>query len=129
MNNLIAFHVGHKVNFVDADNNFVGFDTEQNCCEDARYGVKPLDGNDIEDLSEINKWLSDNHAVRIGEGCNEIHLGKYDDVNDRVEFPILGGDCWGPKLIGHIFFSNSHNGYYSHGWGRGLLVESKSGGL
>lgn len=98
----------NKVNFVDDNNVFVGFDMDQSCCETADW------------------FIADTQIVEAHEGKHEIPDltgwnfdpkffkridGEPFDEGGMVIFRITNGI--NEKFL-HLF--NHHNGYYSHGF-------------
>ncbi|CAM0008521.1 hypothetical protein VPHK375_0026 [Vibrio phage K375] len=106
-----------KVNFTDCNDVFVGFDTAQDCCEDAGYFISKL--KDEAYQYSGNECLSDNidgyvFDVTFFENVDSSDLDDGGQVCFRLTKP--GFD----DLYLHLY--NSHNGYYSHGF------EAKIGG-
>lgn len=116
-----------KVNFVDENNVFVGYDMAQDCCEHAGWFVSD---------SPSEPYTSGYDEPEIVEGARDHDLEPYSfDVQWKprdVESKGLydGGQvCFRltadgkPDLYLHLF--NSHNGYYGHGFespmGEGML--------
>ena len=114
-----GFGYYQKVNFVDDNNVFVGYDMAQFCCEDAGWFIadEPIlqymeslnPYNNIElkykDLSnaDISDFYFDTNYFK------EVR-SKYDDEN-LIIFKITNNNE--DRYI-HIY--NSHNGWYSHGF-------------
>lgn len=104
-----------KLNIVDSNNVFVGYDYEQGCCEYFGYGfVKELPiayGYDSPDIKYFDPDLS--------EYVFDISFFKDDfDCLDEYE----GGGMCAFKLTGdslpyiYLILYNYHNGYYRHGF-------------
>ena len=101
------FERGGKINFVDENNVFVGFDNNQNCCEDFGYSIS----------LDFPKEL-----IRGTRGLNLD--GFVFDVNfyERAsELNVEGGGTAVFRLTkgfdqAFLLLWNSHNGYYSHGF-------------
>lgn len=97
-----------KVNFVDENNVFVGYELGQSCCEDARWFIsdKIEETYDPEDAdladTDYEGWLFDRDFFRGEE-------------NHMVVFKLVRGDS--EKFI-HLV--NVHNGYYNHGFRFGV---------
>lgn len=105
-----------KVNFVDENNVFVGYDMGQSCCEHAEWFI-------------ADSVLVKMPATRCnGEGlenyrfdpdfCEEPNALQYEDMDcdaldsgGMVVFKLTDGH--NEKYL-HLF--NCHNGYYSHGF-------------
>ena len=100
---------GEKVNFVDSNNVFVGYDLSQDCCEHAGWflsdglcNVIPDDcqqASDLEDYAFDLKFFSE-------QWCDSL------DQGGMVAFRIVNSK--GSEKFLHLF--NSHNGYYKHGF-------------
>jgi len=101
-----------KVNFVDDNDVFVGYDMGQCCCEYAGWyiaeSVTPYDYNS--DLSsatppDVESYVFDKDYFE--------HVAEGDlDSGGMVVFKLIADNK--PDLFLHIF--NSHNGYYGHGF-------------
>ncbi len=104
-----TFKKDYKINFIDDNNVFVGFDDESCCCEQFGYFLSRTLPTQIEENEatidtegfnfdpeffqtlELNQELHDEGGIaifRLTKGAEEIFLALY----------------------------NSHNGYYSHGF-------------
>lgn len=112
--NLIGENWDKKVNFVDEFNVLVGYDTSHQCCEDFFWHI------------------IDNHQWRFGvpiqKDTTDFDLKPYRfdvayfDKKDKyingsneenaVAFRLVADGL--PDL--YLVLSNSHNGYYSHGF-------------
>ena len=112
----------YKVNFVDENNVFVGFDAEGQCCEQfGWYICKTIADTDpnliniecvVDDtfpLPHINTvlegWVFDENFFETIASHNE-----YEERNIGV-FRLVQGD---QSMYLHLY--NQHNGYYSHGF-------------
>lgn len=99
-----------KINFVDDDNNFVGFDMGADCCEYFGWFISEIADDKIHE--------DDSHKLEF-EGEYKFDLNFFldktnndDEVEGHVVFRLVaeGRD---DKYL-HLY--NHHNGYYSHGW-------------
>jgi hypothetical protein len=101
-----------KVNFVDSNDVFVGYDTVQECCEDAGWFVAPditpydydterngLCGHSVEDYIFDTNFFTEVESDSL-------------DGGGQVAFRLIAEGK--PDLYLHLF--NSHNGYYGHGF-------------
>jgi len=113
-----------KVNFVDDNNVLVGYDTHQDCCEQAGWFLSLTEDNEIKEdtIKDVEGYQFDvKYFVDVEpkqEGCEDY---KYSclDSGRMIRFRLtLEGK---PDVFLHIY--NSHNGYYGHGF------EAKIGGL
>jgi len=101
---------GGKNNFVDRNNVFVGYDTEQDCCEDADWFIS----DKVEkELPETNQ-----HDIDLS---GYVFDTTYFKENSEIQGDLDEGECVVFKLIKgnselflHLY--NCHNGYYSHGF-------------
>jgi len=99
-----------KVNFVDENNIFIGYDLKQQCCEQAYYYItdeiiKPevFNRKNIKDYSENNEILKD-YIFDIENGIT--------DIADGIVIKLTSE---GKKdLFLHLY--NIHNGYYAHSY-------------
>lgn len=107
-----SFGQEEKINFVDENNVFVGFDMIQRCCEDFGYFItdkiykkiiKNLPVPSIENFN-FDTTFFEKHTFRIHESedkSEEIVIFKLIDKNNK-------------ELYLHLY--NYHNGYYMHGF-------------
>lgn len=105
-----VFERGGKINFVDDNNVFVGFDYGADCCE------------------QFGWFLSENLPTQIeDENGSEIDPTGFQFDPDFFEENLLGEslDCGGSATFklkkpegGAVFLTiyNAHNGYYGHGF-------------
>ena len=101
-----------KVNFVDKNDVFVGYDMGQSCCEHADWFVSekitPYSYNQDDcskDTPDLNDYVFDKVFFEEVESSDL-------DFGGMVAFKLI---CDGkPDLYLHLF--NCHNGYYGHGF-------------
>ena len=98
-----------KINFIDKNDCFVGFDYMQDCCEEfGWYSSTEIQAEDIDndDPNDIDGFCFDTEfqPVTVEDAG--------DDEGGTVAFRMIN-DSGDVKYL-HLF--NSHNGYYSHGW-------------
>jgi len=103
------FETGQKINFVDDNNVFVGYDLGQDCCEYADWFISYKEAvepefNGLKTL-EFDGWCFDTtyfkklaDAPGLDEGGIAIFRLVFEDK----------------ELFLHLF--NCHNGYYAHGF-------------
>jgi len=103
-----------KVNFVDENNVFVGYDQYQNCCENAGWYISDKEENVDRDWENPKEEKFDLEDYRFDlTYFVEVPLeGEYAE-GGLVRFKLVSV-AQGCNLYLHIF--NSHNGYYSHGF-------------
>ncbi|MFZ4217037.1 hypothetical protein ACEV6Q_04125 [Enterobacter ludwigii] len=109
--------VTSKINFIDENDNFVGFDSSQSCCEHLYYRFVDNESEIVEDDELIS-------SLRFtGKSKEEGHLNDVDDEEDAaVSFEVTDGvnSYW-------LELHNSHNGYYSHYWESNICGETSCG--
>ncbi|WNL63367.1 hypothetical protein [Citrobacter phage Tr1] len=95
-----------SVNFIDKNDNFVGFDMNSQCCEQygwffAReiFNVDDIQSEDEMTEEQLKGYFFDTTFVDTSD-------------SDCVVFKIINEH--GSVAFLHLF--NDHNGYYSHGW-------------
>jgi hypothetical protein len=106
-----------KINFVDDNNVFVGFDYNACCCECFGYIIsEKIYAENDENVYDLSEYHFDTKF------CDTFstHRGEFDDYYTRaVVFKMIAENK--PDLFLHLH--NTHNGYYGHGF------EAKIGGL
>ncbi|MGL4600291.1 MAG: hypothetical protein ACRCVE_02040 [Plesiomonas sp.] len=102
---------GRKINFIDENDCFVGFDFNQCCCESFGYSVT-LDGkfnyHEDESLPDFNfdgynfdtSFTPDESSDEECDDCQYVTLKMINSSGD----------------VAYLHLYNMHNGYYSHGW-------------
>jgi hypothetical protein len=109
-----------RVNFIDSNNVLVGFEAEQQCCEEFGYFI--LDKVDIskDHLTKKDNYIDAERSTIEYPGYlfDQDFLYTvgysscgYEDTQVAV-FRLTNDDD--KELFLHIF--NTHNGYYSHGF-------------
>ena len=112
-----CFKNNDRVNFVDGNNMFVGFDNLRSCCESFGYvfsdnlptefKCENLGGaNECETLDDLERWSFDTTKMPIDLPAADGHIGG------GVAVKIIRDDGESKYLI----LYNFHNGYYSHGF-------------
>lgn len=99
-----------KVNFVDKNNVVVGFDTTQNCCENAGWFINKEKCNEIkEDVTkvDVSDFVFDENFFQEASTGEEFDVG-----GGMVIFRLINEK--GDELFLHLY--NVHNGYYGHGF-------------
>ena len=98
-----------KVNFVDENNVLLGYDTGQNCCENAGWFIADTPQKKIQSEAgsdfDLTDWRFDPTYRKQEDDKSEF------DSGGMIIFRIVNSDK--EKFI-HIF--NAHNGYYGHGF-------------
>lgn len=115
----IGKEYSRKTNFVDINNVFVGFDTHQDCCENAGYFISPTEDNEPKEDEGIKNGLEDyvfdpDYFVDVVPKQEGSDYYKYSCLEDggMVRFRLICQD----KCDLYLHLYNSHNGYYSHGF-------------
>lgn len=106
-----TFITGHKVNFVDDNNVFVGFDNWQSCCENFGYSLRTILPATREE-AEDSTWHLPTDGFNFDPAFfKDGGLGDFYD-GGAVAFRLVN-----PAGI-EVFLTlyNAHNGYYSHGF-------------
>lgn len=98
-----------KVNFIDENGAYVGFDYEGSCCEDFGWFLSDKKGDWVEDFKmeseELPGWTFDPSY------CNESGSAVDHEGGGQAEFRLVNGDK--EKFL---TIYNHHNGYYGHGF-------------
>lgn len=104
-----VFERDGKVNFVDENNVFLGYDMNQDCCEHADWFIadtpqEVLPETEREGIPDLKGFVFDTAFFKQVEG------GDF-DCGGMAIFRIVNKEA--EKFV-HIF--NTHNGYYGHGF-------------
>ncbi len=95
-----------KVNFVDENNVCLGYDLQQDCCEDADWFISDKEEKtyDVDTLEfDVEDYVFDPAYFK--------YVASSDlDEGGMVRFRLVNGDN---ELFIHLY--NCHNGYYEHG--------------
>lgn len=101
-----------KVNFVDENGVFVGYDMGQDCCEHADWFIADQitpysykDDYDKKEVPDVTDYKFDKEFFQQVESSDL-------DAGGMVAFRLVAEGK--PVLYLHLF--NSHNGYYGHGF-------------
>jgi len=93
-----------KINFVDKNNVVLGYDTDQQCCENAGWFLADQPTDHIIEEESVLDWDEWNFDP---EYFQETGIGS--DEGCMAIFRLVNGEK--QKFL-HLF--NCHNGYYSH---------------
>lgn len=114
---LKVIEMGSKLNVVDSDNNFVGFDLSDDCCAHGGYFIADKEiTKDFDEAPAINKVDFPEYEFDLDyfKDHDPKNDKNYDYTEENVVIfklsPIYGHDEL-PPLYLHLF--NVHNGYYS----------------
>jgi hypothetical protein len=112
------FERDDKINFVDDNNVFVGFDYRACCCECFGYIISEKIDAEIEEKEhDLSEYRFDTNYFK-GIPCKEEDEEIWESTN-AVVFKMIAENK--PDLF--LKLHNTHNGYYGHGF------EAKIGGL
>jgi hypothetical protein len=104
---MLIKEMDYKINFIDKNDNFVGFDYTSSCCEDFGWFVAAeVGGVKLDDSAISDYWFDVNH-----EPIDTTPEDGYDE-GGTVAFRMTNAN--GGALYLHLY--NHHNGCYSHGW-------------
>ena len=106
---------GTKVNFVDDNNVFVGYDMGQDCCEYADWFISDVATDKIHSElyqpSVLCGFVFDKSYFREIEHKKPESPNHYLKKGKMIVFRLVSSDG---EMFLHLF--NCHNGYYSHGF-------------
>ncbi len=105
------FDKDSKINFVDENNVFVGYDMGQDCCELADWFISEKAGKNIINEKEVKNTPDILEYSFDAQYFQEVDSPDVDEGR-MVRFKLVAKDK--PDLYLHIF--NAHNGYYGHGF-------------
>jgi len=117
-----VFERGNRINFVDDNNVFVGFDNESYCCEHWGYMVTEKIPTEVDEDLKIAATGYNFDTKFFAEPKNTVDDYSEDNM---ATFRLVKDD---KELFLTLF--NCHNGYYGHGfeakingidWKTGLL--------
>lgn len=94
-----------SINFIDDNDNFVGFDIDAQCCEEFGWYVTREATEDHGHSDELSE------EELVGYRFDTTFVDNY-DFDETVVFRLVS-DKGG---VAYLHLYNSHNGYYSHGW-------------
>lgn len=113
------FEKDGKVNFVDENNVFVGYDLNQDCCEYADWFFSEREENKVPPDSGHDTVPPNLEGFRFDTHYfEELQNADDRDEGGMVRFKVTDGD-----RVVYLYLFNVHNGYYGHGF------EAKIGGL
>ena len=109
-----------KVNFVDHNNVFVGYDMDEQCCEiagwyigtEASYRMPPNYLGNTREGEDLSAYEFDQEFFQRWDYENTPEDEHRFDGGGVVIFKLVSAK--GPDLYLHLY--NNHNGYYSHGF-------------
>ena len=109
-----------RVNFVDVNNVFVGYETDSDCCEDADWYFSTAERNDVpkrlnQDGSDLEDYVFDTSYIKNVDS-NDVDEGGM--VRFRLYVPSTGDEVF-------LTLYNIHNGYYGHGFEMKIGKETK----
>jgi len=105
---------GNRLNVVDENNVFVGYDYGQSCCENFGYYFTFTEPTEAKDEGDYQGDVDENSFD---------HSGYLFDVTYNKDLPVpsySGATSFKLTKVGHpdlyLVLYNYHNGYYSHGF-------------
>ena len=109
------FERDYKINFVDTNNVFVGFDYSPSCCEYFGYAILAQAASSLSEISsfteEEEEEVLDSYTFDTSFESVVVNENPYSEDNTVVFKLVSTGK---KDLFLHLY--NSHNGYYSHGF-------------
>jgi hypothetical protein len=100
-----------KVNFVDENNVFLGYDITQCCCEEVGWGLSTKKGEfDFHYEQPSDEQFLNGYVFDIS--YFEQYTPEYVDCGGVVEFRLIHES----KDAMFLYLYNCHNGYYGHGF-------------
>jgi hypothetical protein len=103
-----------KVNFVDKNNVFVGYDLSQDCCEDANWFISDIAEDAVYSENGYEKRKIENPEVEEYVFDTTYFKQIQPDELDKGEMVIFKLINMDKVLYLHLY--NAHNGYYGHGF-------------
>lgn len=100
-----------KINFVDSNDVFVGFDYFGQCCEVFGWYILDEVTTNYEENDEIGEYDIEGYVFDVSFFEERLCEGEYGDCGFAI-FKMTKNDCI--DLYLHLY--NHHNGYYSHGF-------------
>jgi hypothetical protein len=104
---------GNRLNIIDENNVFVGYDYDQQCCEDFEYYLT----DNIEKLFDKAEALDEQTFCHDGYVFDTAYIKEHEDEETCYGeyFVAFRLTKQGEKDIFLVLY-NCHNGYYSHGF-------------
>lgn len=110
------FNNNGKINFVDINNVFVGFDYEASCCESFGYFLSAEILNNLPDKVENGDDFNLEDYVFDKTFVKEHILSPYDEGGSVAFRLVKDSQDESPKEVLYLTLYNFHNGYYGHGF-------------
>lgn len=103
-----------SINFIDSNDNFVGYDYSQCCCECFGYEI-------LMNVSDYNKGIDsidvtcEDWVFNTDHEPESVDLGDNfsDDGDAAIAFALKNKST---GVVAYLILYNYHNGYYAHGW-------------
>ena len=107
------FEKDYKINFVDENNVFVGFDYSQCCCEDFGWGIltEALTAFGYDNISFVNNAGEKDVEKYIFDSTYFKEFYPNGDEASAAMFRMVNGQ---DEMF--LVLYNCHNGYYGHGF-------------
>ena len=100
-----------SINFIDEEDNFVGFRSDQCCCENFGWHITDSNDEHINIVENDSDFLS-GFLFNTNKEPTESADSGYGD-GGSVAFQLVN---YQTKETLCLTLYNHHNGYYSHGW-------------
>jgi len=114
------FNRDRKYNFVDENNVYLGYDSNQQCCENAGFFIDNLPLKDGESISgRAHCVVPDLDGFRFDPSFFQCVNAVDDDcpgASSRVAVFRIVNDNNDKSESLYIHLFNTHNGYYAHGF-------------
>lgn len=105
---LIKIECG-KVNFIDRNDTFIGYDTRTLCCEYADWFLSYKKDKKLTESDMRGDWTPQKD-LDVSGYC--FDTGYFEEYDYRVQFRMKKKGA--PNIYLNLF--NCHNGYYYHGF-------------
>ena len=116
---MIITETSSSVNFVDKNDNFVGYSLAQQCCENAWYEVVRVTSEGSKEVD--NDYISGDAWIHLGlleanpdydSDLLDTSEDGYGNIYEDSEFFVVQNEE--TLEVAYIRLYNIHNGYYAH---------------
>jgi hypothetical protein len=101
-----------KMNFVDNNNCFVGFDYQSSCCEDFGYFFTLTEDGPVGEEGSVPESAIDESTIDLTNYNFDIQYAK--QKGEMGIFRLVDDSVISKEIYLNLY--NFHNGYYSHGF-------------
>ncbi|MGL6228615.1 MAG: hypothetical protein ACRC3J_05305 [Culicoidibacterales bacterium] len=118
-----------KINFIDDNNVFVGWDESNQCCEYARwlFVTEIPKANEMLDAYDTHKTIKDFHEL-VFKHTTPIKVDCSHHEDSAIALPLCMPGVNQP-IKAYLILANKHSGYYSHGFTVGVFNEIEKGSV